>query len=290
MTTYKIGEAAALLNLKTYVLRFWETEFPDIVPLRTEKGQRLYTTEHLALLERIRFLLHDRGLTIGGARKVLAEEKERGVVYTFHRSGIPPDASVGAVGLGGYVAAGVPAEGRIIVPLLAGDDEREHEAVPEDAEDDDGPGESDTVCRDESFSDGLPSQCRLPGLEQIMAMRASVLDSGDGERYSRLEDEPPAQVSSTKTQGMLPLFAVAKAAYLAGQASGNRTGGGNFIHAGTSSASGAEGGTTLLTTFGEAPDRSAVLLRNMLGIIYDLESVASLLRYGVSKPTTADEE
>ena len=41
--TYKIGEDAALLNLKTYVLRFWETEFPQIAPLRTETGRRVYT-------------------------------------------------------------------------------------------------------------------------------------------------------------------------------------------------------------------------------------------------------
>jgi DNA-binding transcriptional MerR regulator len=79
--TYKIGEAASLLHLKTYVLRFWETEFPQIAPLRTEKGQRLYTEEHLALLDRIRFLLHEHGLTIEGARKVLAEEAGRGVRY-----------------------------------------------------------------------------------------------------------------------------------------------------------------------------------------------------------------
>ncbi len=69
--TYKIGEAAALLNLKTYVLRFWETEFPQIAPLRTDKGQRLYTHEHIALLAYIRYLLHEKGLTIEGARKEL---------------------------------------------------------------------------------------------------------------------------------------------------------------------------------------------------------------------------
>ncbi|MDR2800901.1 MAG: MerR family transcriptional regulator, partial [Desulfovibrio sp.] len=80
---YKIGEAAALLNLKTYVLRFWETEFPEIAPLRTDSGRRLYSEADLALLERIRFLLHERGLTIGGARKVLAEEKERGLRYVL---------------------------------------------------------------------------------------------------------------------------------------------------------------------------------------------------------------
>lgn len=69
--TYKIGEAATLLNLKTYVLRFWETEFPQIAPLRTDKGQRLYTQEHVALLAYIRYLLHEKGLTIEGARKEL---------------------------------------------------------------------------------------------------------------------------------------------------------------------------------------------------------------------------
>lgn len=68
---YRIGEAAELLNLKTHVLRFWETEFPQLAPLRTDKGQRLYTEGHLALLRRIRQLLHEQGMTIEGARRVL---------------------------------------------------------------------------------------------------------------------------------------------------------------------------------------------------------------------------
>ena len=75
--TYKIGEAAALLNLKTYVLRFWETEFPQIAPLRTDKGQRLYTEKDLDLLRRIQFLLHEQGLTIDGARRALEVETRR---------------------------------------------------------------------------------------------------------------------------------------------------------------------------------------------------------------------
>ena len=69
--TYRIGEAAELLQLKTHVLRVWESEFPQLAPLRTEKGQRLYTDEHLALLRRIRQLLHEQGMTIEGARRVL---------------------------------------------------------------------------------------------------------------------------------------------------------------------------------------------------------------------------
>lgn len=70
--TYRIGDAAQMLNLKSYVLRFWETEFPHLKPIRTEKGQRLYTEEHITLLRQIRHLLHERGLTIDGARKELA--------------------------------------------------------------------------------------------------------------------------------------------------------------------------------------------------------------------------
>jgi DNA-binding transcriptional MerR regulator len=77
--TYRIGEAATKLNLKSYVLRFWETEFPQIAPVRTEKGQRLYTESDLAVLGRIRYLLHERGLTIDGARRLLREETAKGL-------------------------------------------------------------------------------------------------------------------------------------------------------------------------------------------------------------------
>ena len=79
--TYRIGEAAAKLKLKSYVLRFWETEFSQISPIRTEKGQRLYTESDLIVLSRIRYLLHERGLTIDGARRLLREEAEKGTLF-----------------------------------------------------------------------------------------------------------------------------------------------------------------------------------------------------------------
>lgn len=79
--TYRIGEAAAKLKLKSYVLRFWETEFSQISPIRTEKGQRLYTESDLIVLLRIRYLLHERGLTIDGARRLLREEAEKGALF-----------------------------------------------------------------------------------------------------------------------------------------------------------------------------------------------------------------
>lgn len=69
--TYRIGEVAENLQLKPYVLRFWETEFSQIMPLRTESGQRLYTEAHINLLRRIKQLLHEQGMTIEGAKRIL---------------------------------------------------------------------------------------------------------------------------------------------------------------------------------------------------------------------------
>ena len=75
--TYKIGEVANLTGLKPFVLRFWETEFPQLAPVRTKKGQRLYDDGHLELILRIKTLLYEEKLTIDGARRRLAEPGRR---------------------------------------------------------------------------------------------------------------------------------------------------------------------------------------------------------------------
>ncbi len=75
--TYRIGDVAEQLQLKSYVLRFWETEFSQLAPLRTSKGQRLYTEEHVSLLKHIKELLHEQGMTIDGARRALQSEQGR---------------------------------------------------------------------------------------------------------------------------------------------------------------------------------------------------------------------
>ena len=69
---YRIGEAAKELNLQTSVLRFWEGEFSALQPVRTPKGQRLYTERDMEILRQIRTLLHEQGMTIEGARRVLS--------------------------------------------------------------------------------------------------------------------------------------------------------------------------------------------------------------------------
>jgi DNA-binding transcriptional MerR regulator len=72
--TYKIGQAAKLLDVKPFVLRFWESEFKDVlVPVRTPAGQRAYTEANVATVREIKRLLYDEGLTIEGAKKRLGQ-------------------------------------------------------------------------------------------------------------------------------------------------------------------------------------------------------------------------
>lgn len=69
--TYRIGQIAALLGVRTSVLRFWEQEFPVLAPIRLPSGHRAYTERDLRMLQRIRELLYTRGMTIEGARQQL---------------------------------------------------------------------------------------------------------------------------------------------------------------------------------------------------------------------------
>ena len=68
---YRIGEAAKILNVKTSVLRFWESEFSQIRPKRTETGQRYYSEKDMHILKKIHTLLYQEGMTISGAKKIL---------------------------------------------------------------------------------------------------------------------------------------------------------------------------------------------------------------------------
>jgi len=69
---FKIGEVARLAEVPTHVLRYWESEFPEISPKRANSGQRLYRRQDLELILRVRSLLHQEGYTIAGARRLLA--------------------------------------------------------------------------------------------------------------------------------------------------------------------------------------------------------------------------
>lgn len=66
-----IGEAASELGLKTHVLRFWETKFDNLRPMKRPDGRRFYRPDDMELLRRLQNLLHVQGLTIRGAIKAL---------------------------------------------------------------------------------------------------------------------------------------------------------------------------------------------------------------------------
>jgi DNA-binding transcriptional MerR regulator len=71
---YRIGDVSRLTATKPFVLRFWETEFPMLQPVKTPKGHRLYRQEDIDLILAIKRLLYEEGFTIPGARRHLAEQ------------------------------------------------------------------------------------------------------------------------------------------------------------------------------------------------------------------------
>jgi DNA-binding transcriptional MerR regulator len=68
---YKIGEVSRLAGLESYVLRYWETEFPALRPRKSSGGQRVYTKKDVDLVLQIKRMLYEQGFTIAGARKRL---------------------------------------------------------------------------------------------------------------------------------------------------------------------------------------------------------------------------
>jgi len=70
---FRIGEVARLCRLPAYVLRFWETEFPQLKPVKSSTGQRMYRHKDVESVLRIKKLLYEEGFTIAGARKRLRE-------------------------------------------------------------------------------------------------------------------------------------------------------------------------------------------------------------------------
>ena len=74
---YKIGEVSRITGVEPHVLRYWESEFPQIKPRRVAR-QRLFRKRDVELIVRIRELLHEEGFTINGAKKQLAREQKGG--------------------------------------------------------------------------------------------------------------------------------------------------------------------------------------------------------------------
>jgi len=71
---FRIGEVSTLCQLPAYVLRFWETEFPQLKPVKSGTGQRMYRRKDVETVLRIKKLLYEEGFTIAGARQQLRVE------------------------------------------------------------------------------------------------------------------------------------------------------------------------------------------------------------------------
>lgn len=84
-----IGEASADLGVPQHVLRFWETRFPQLQPMKRGGNRRYYRPGDMDLLRTIRGLLHDEGMTIKGVQKALA----KGPSTSRAAVGSPPSAA-----------------------------------------------------------------------------------------------------------------------------------------------------------------------------------------------------
>jgi DNA-binding transcriptional MerR regulator len=103
---FKIGDVARICGLETYVLRFWETQFPQLRPNKSGTGQRLYRRRDVETALEIKRLVHGEGYTLPGARQALDQ---------IHRS---PQSSLSQSSL--PVASGEPGKRRDTVAAAIG--------------------------------------------------------------------------------------------------------------------------------------------------------------------------
>ncbi len=74
---FKIGDVARICEVETYVLRFWESQFPQLKPNKSGTGQRLYRRRDVELALEIKRLVHAEGYTLAGARQTLEQVHRR---------------------------------------------------------------------------------------------------------------------------------------------------------------------------------------------------------------------
>ncbi|MCG2778008.1 MAG: MerR family transcriptional regulator [Desulfobacterales bacterium] len=72
---FRIGEASRIIGVEPYVLRYWESEFPQVRPERADSNQRTYQRQDLENLLTVKKLLYEEKMTIEGAKRRLRQEK-----------------------------------------------------------------------------------------------------------------------------------------------------------------------------------------------------------------------
>jgi DNA-binding transcriptional MerR regulator len=107
---FRIGDAAELLGLKPYVLRFWETEFPMVKPTKSRSGQRVYRKKDVEMLVLIKHLLYVERFSIEGARKKIRELKLKPAKAALEASRVSTAAASAATEMGIKSKSSVAAE------------------------------------------------------------------------------------------------------------------------------------------------------------------------------------
>lgn len=82
-----------MASVQPYVLRYWETEFPALAPLKSGGGQRMYSQREIDIVMRIKQLLYSEGFTIAGAKKKLESELDNNHQLTVSVETSEPPAS-----------------------------------------------------------------------------------------------------------------------------------------------------------------------------------------------------
>lgn len=120
-----ISEAAEVVGAPQHVLRFWETKFPFVVPVKRAGGRRFYRPQDIIVLKAIRRLLHDEGLTIKGVQRL---HKDQGLARLAAYG--DPDAAFSM----DAEAATAPARPNETLAALSGPSERELRTILADLE------------------------------------------------------------------------------------------------------------------------------------------------------------
>ncbi|WP_209425657.1 MerR family transcriptional regulator [Pararhodobacter sp. SW119] len=106
-----ISEVSEILDTPAHVLRFWESKFYQVRPVKRAGGRRYYRPDDLALIAGIKHLLQDRGITIRGVQKIMQEEGVRHVIglgRSTRKLGVEEEANTGEVETAEATAAPKP--------------------------------------------------------------------------------------------------------------------------------------------------------------------------------------
>jgi DNA-binding transcriptional MerR regulator len=96
---FRIGDVARVSGLKPHVIRYWETEFPMIIPEKSVSGQRVYRRRHLETVLLIKHLLYQERYSIEGARLKIQALRKKGDLKSFREEKVltPPPLEDGSV-------------------------------------------------------------------------------------------------------------------------------------------------------------------------------------------------